>query len=47
MTDTESKRELDFSSAMASAGAYQAKLLEMTQANIKLALEIRSEACLD
>jgi hypothetical protein len=39
MTDTESKKELDFSSAMASAGAYQAKLLEMAQANMKLALE--------
>jgi hypothetical protein len=39
MTVTESKRELDFSSAMASAGAYQAKLLEMAQANMKLALE--------
>jgi hypothetical protein len=39
MTDTEPKRELDFSSAMASAGAYQAKLLEMAQANMKLALE--------
>jgi hypothetical protein len=39
MTATESKRELDFSSAMASAGAYQAKLLEMAQANMKLALE--------
>jgi hypothetical protein len=39
MTATEPKRELDFSSAMASAGAYQAKLLEMAQANMKLALE--------
>jgi hypothetical protein len=39
MTVTESKRELDFSSAMASAGAYKAKLLEMAQANMKLALE--------
>jgi hypothetical protein len=39
MTATEPKREPDFSSAMASAGAYQAKLLEMAQANMKLALE--------
>ena len=39
MTDNEPKRELDFSSAMASVGAYQAKLLEMAQANMKLALE--------
>ena len=39
MTDTESKRELEFSSALASVGAYQAKLLEMTQANMKFAWE--------
>jgi hypothetical protein len=38
MTATKSKREAGFSSAMASA-AYQAKLLEMAQANMKLALE--------
>ena len=39
---TESKREPVepvFSSALASAGAYQAKLLEMTQANMKFAWE--------
>jgi hypothetical protein len=40
MTATEPKRELDFSSAMASVAAYQAKLLEMAQANMKLALEL-------
>jgi hypothetical protein len=39
MTDTESKKELEFSSALASVGAYQAKLLEMTQANMKFAWE--------
>jgi len=39
MRVTESKTEPVFSSAMASAGAYQAKLLEMAQANMKLALE--------
>jgi hypothetical protein len=39
MRATESKTEPVFSSAMASAGAYQAKLLEMAQANMKLALE--------
>jgi hypothetical protein len=39
MRATESKREPVFSSAMASTGAYQAKLLEMAQANMKLALE--------
>ena len=45
MTATEPKRELESSSAMASVsalasvGAYQAKLLEMAQANMKLALE--------
>ena len=39
MTATEPKREPVFSSAMASAGAYQAKLLEMAQANMQFALE--------
>jgi len=39
MRVTESKTEPVFSSAMASTGAYQAKLLEMAQANMKLALE--------
>ena len=40
MRATESKKEPVFSSAMASASAHQAKLLEMAQANMKLALEL-------
>src|SRR5690349_301509 len=39
MTDTESKGKLESSSALAGVGAYQAKLLEMGQANMKLAWE--------
>jgi hypothetical protein len=39
MADTESKGELEFSPALAGVGAYQAKLLEMGQANMKLAWE--------
>lgn len=39
ITDTESKGEPEFSSALAGVGTYQAKLLEMAQANMKLAWE--------
>jgi Phasin protein len=37
--DNDSKSGFDFSSATASAGAYQAKLLEIAQANIQFAFE--------
>jgi hypothetical protein len=46
MTDDEPKRKLEFSSGMASVGAYQAKLLEMAQANMKLALEFAQRLAL-
>jgi hypothetical protein len=39
MTDNESKKALDFSSAAANVRAYQAKLLEMAQANMQFAFE--------
>jgi hypothetical protein len=38
-TMTDSKKGFDFSSAAASVRAYQAKLLEMTQANMQMAFE--------
>jgi hypothetical protein len=39
MTDPDSKKGFDFSSATANVRAYQAKLLEMAQANMQLAFE--------
>jgi hypothetical protein len=39
MRDNESNKGFDFSSATASGRAYQAKLLEMAQANMQLSLE--------
>jgi hypothetical protein len=39
MRDTESKKRFDFSSATSTAQAYQAKLLEMAQANMQFAIE--------
>ena len=39
MTDNDSKKGFDFSSATANVRAYQAKLLEMAQANMQLAFE--------
>jgi hypothetical protein len=39
MTDNDSKKGFDFSSAAASVRAYQAKLLEMAQANMQFAFE--------
>jgi Phasin protein len=39
MTDNDSKKGSVFSSPMANVPAYQAKLLEMTQANMQLAFE--------
>jgi hypothetical protein len=39
MTDNESKKALGFSSAAANVRAYQAKLLEMAQANMQFAFE--------
>jgi Phasin protein. len=39
MRDNDSNKGFDFSSATASARAYQAKLLEMAQANMQFALE--------
>ena len=39
MTDNDSKKGFVFSSATANVRAYQAKLLEMAQANIQLAFE--------
>ena len=39
MTDNASKTALDFSSGAANVQAYQAKLLEMVQANMQFALE--------
>ena len=39
MTDNDSKKRFDFSSATANVRAYQAKLLEMAQANMQLAFE--------
>jgi len=39
MTDNDSKKGFVFSSATASVRAYQAKLLEMAQANMQLAFE--------
>ena len=39
MTDVDLKKGFDFSSATANVRAYQAKLLEMTQANIQFAFE--------
>ena len=39
MTDNDSKKGLVFSSATANVRAYQAKLLEMAQANMQLAFE--------
>jgi hypothetical protein len=40
MTDNDSKKGFDFSSATATVLAYQAKLLEMAQANIEFALRL-------
>jgi hypothetical protein len=40
MRDTESKKGFDFSSATSTAQAYQAKLLEMAQANMQFAIEL-------
>ena len=39
MTDSDSKKWTNFSSATANVRAYQAKLLEMAQANIQFAFE--------
>ena len=39
MTDNDSKKGFVFSSATANVRAYQAKLLEMAQANMQFALE--------
>ena len=39
ITDNNSKQEIDFSPANASVWAYQAKLVEMAQANMQLAFE--------
>ena len=39
MRDNDSKKGFDFSSATANVRAYQAKLLEMAQANMQLAFE--------
>ena len=39
MTNNDSKKGFDFSSATANVRAYQAKLLEMAQANMQLAFE--------
>jgi len=39
MRDNDSKKGFDFSSATANVRAYQAKLLEMAQANMQFALE--------
>jgi hypothetical protein len=39
MTDNDSKKGTNFSSATADVGAYQAKLLEMAQANMQIAFE--------
>jgi hypothetical protein len=39
MTDNDSKKGFDFSSATANVRAYQAKLLEMAQANTQFAFE--------
>ena len=39
MTDNDSKKGFDFSSAAANVRAYQAKLLEMAQANMQFAFE--------
>ena len=39
ITDNDSKKALEFSSAVANARAYQAKLLEMAQANMQFAFE--------
>jgi hypothetical protein len=39
MTDPDSKKGFDFSSATANVRAYQAKLLEMAQANMQFAFE--------
>jgi hypothetical protein len=39
MTDSDSKKGFDFSSATANVRAYQAKLLEMAQANMQFAFE--------
>jgi hypothetical protein len=39
MTDNDSKQGFDFSSATGNVGAYQAKLLEMAQANMQFAFE--------
>ena len=39
MTDNDSKKGFDFSSATANVRAYQAKLLEMAQANMQFAFE--------
>ena len=40
MSEPESKKRVDFSSATAIARAYQAKILEMAQANMHFALEL-------
>ena len=39
MTDNDSKKGFEFSSATAKVGAYQAKLLEIAQANMQFAFE--------
>jgi phasin protein len=39
MTDNDSKKGFDFSSATANVRAYQAKLLEIAQANVQFAFE--------
>ena len=39
MTDNDSKKGFDFYSAMANVRAYQAKLLEVAQANMQFAFE--------
>jgi hypothetical protein len=39
MRDNDSKKGFDFSSATANVRAYQAKLLEVAQANMQLAFE--------
>jgi hypothetical protein len=39
MTDSDSKKSTNFSLATANVGAYQAKLMEMAQANMQFAFE--------
>ena len=43
MKDIDSKRGLDFSPSTANVRAYQAKLLELTQANMQFAFEFAAK----